>query len=413
MRYSLLLFAFLTACGARTDLGRPEESETPIAEPNECGGTAMLPGVVDGACGICGLYACESPDALFCDDEETNRCGECGPVPEEICNERDDDCDEVVDEGCVIRARSGEGHETRVRIDGEWMIVDVTLRGRAGDVFAIQTETGDEIQLNDPEERARFASIDGRLVSWNATGSSVSNVRAYDLETGDRFEPPEPLAQVGNSSVHEGVVVFSAEVAGRGDADVFLWEPRSGRVDQVGDPDQSEMNADLFGDWLVLEVAPPSDTIFGRQVEAWNLATAERIRLSDGLPDGWHVGPTIHGTRVVWHREHGSSAPSRTADLYLFDLETGERRVLEEGGGALFGRIEGDLVCWSGTGQLNGSGGSWTEGGTRLLNLATGRRQVMNAAGHDCDISGRRVAWLLRRRSLDPYYYDLLEGEPE
>ncbi|MEO1272129.1 MAG: hypothetical protein AAFX99_28880, partial [Myxococcota bacterium] len=67
------------------------------AAENACGGCAELDGLPGDACGVCGVYVCAEGD---------NDQVACMPGGLELCDEEgghlghDDDCDEMIDEGC-------------------------------------------------------------------------------------------------------------------------------------------------------------------------------------------------------------------------------------------------------------------------------------------------------------------------
>ncbi len=72
--------------------------DDPDAELNACGGCESLVGELGAACGQCGVYACDGDNAVICNDPGFNDCGTCGPVPQEVCDGNDNDCDGEIDE---------------------------------------------------------------------------------------------------------------------------------------------------------------------------------------------------------------------------------------------------------------------------------------------------------------------------
>ncbi|MBW2459655.1 MAG: S8 family serine peptidase, partial [Deltaproteobacteria bacterium] len=75
------------------------DGETDEGLLNACGGCSPFDGNLLGtSCGDCGTYEC-SGDDMACNDPGFTICGNCYPVPEEVCNGVDDDCDTEVDEG--------------------------------------------------------------------------------------------------------------------------------------------------------------------------------------------------------------------------------------------------------------------------------------------------------------------------
>jgi beta propeller repeat protein len=93
----------------------------------------------------------------------------------------------------------------------------------------------------------------------------------------------------------------------------------------------------LDGDWLVLEeYRSASDAV----IRAYNLTTGE---LRDVSPTAdFRTNADVLGTRVVWEDYRDGSA-----DIYLFDLATGEEHPLVTGAGhSAAPRLTGDGVVW-------------------------------------------------------------------
>lgn len=117
-----------TACDelpCRTGWACDPEGEQPfcVADCAEVGCTAPL--VCDSASGLCVDAPCVDEVCNQKDDDcdgqtdegVQNACGRCGPVPAEACNDEDDDCDGLTDEG-VLNACGTCGREPAERCDG-------------------------------------------------------------------------------------------------------------------------------------------------------------------------------------------------------------------------------------------------------------------------------------------------------
>ncbi len=151
--------------------------------PNACGGCQSLAGQPGDACGACdGHLVCDGGERLLCRDAPRNACGQCGPLPVEVCDGRDQDCDGVVDDGA--RCPSGEqcvGGACRPACQERVITVDACALhlGEACPGFTYDRNDGWWVRFRDS---ARFATggIEGDFVShatqrgeWNVGGHSV------------------------------------------------------------------------------------------------------------------------------------------------------------------------------------------------------------------------------------------------
>ncbi|MGE0784066.1 MAG: hypothetical protein AB7S26_00160 [Sandaracinaceae bacterium] len=416
-------------CGARSALDETVEVDGGRLDAgsatNACGGTAALVALPRQACGTCGLYACDGLDALRCDEDGAlNACGECGPLPMEECNERDDDCDRVVDEGCVIRAGTLSTSDTFVRVSGRRLVFDaMSYFSNNEDVVLVDlddfgaeilTPHGDPIDGPGDPSPERRGVIGGRYVAWIRRGMDVSNpvgeLQAYDIDTRTQLMVPQRGAAGEIPAIDGDRIVWQSRLDPRGDADVVAYDVTTLALEVLAGSPDSEMSPDLSGRWLVYEIAPP-DQELARRIEALDLESGERVDVSGDL-EGFHSAPAIDGTRIVWERDVNIAHEPRRWDVFVYDLATRERRMISTGAPAMRPRISGDLVCWSTTSQLNPAGGQWETGGVTVHDLATGRQAELTSQAHLCDIDGRTVAWLERRGDLDPYVYTLRDGEP-
>ncbi len=424
----LAALAVSIGCG-RTELfaqsdALEQDHEVADLVPNECGGTKLLSATPLTACGVCGLWACNGLDALKCDDPGANTCGDCGPLPEEQCNDLDDDCDGLIDEGCVKKLAWFVTQEVRVHISGDHVVFDAQYLNNVEDVVLVTISTGQVEVLTphanpihgpgDPSQE-RDSAIDGNLVVWIRRGATEQGyVEGYDVATGQYLLPPDPAPTGLRPAIDAGRIVYQSAEPSQ-DWDIRLWQPEQGTVQVLTEPGTHEMAPDLSGPWLVFEQAPPGGQIFERHIVALNLDTDQQVTLSEGL-EGWHVAPAIYSTHVVWHRESGNGSPAYQGDVFHYDLATGARTMLSTDNIAFNPRVSGSLVCWSTTNSLGPWGGQWVTGGVTLHDLATGQQQEMVSDAHLCDVDGlsqpRRLVWLERRAGLDPYLRELLAGEP-
>lgn len=430
-RFTAIVALWLVCCGARTnllddDIASPDADAPEVAtSENACGGTASLQGYPQGACGDCGLWQCDGEDAVVCEDPGLNMCGECGPLPQEECNGRDDDCDEMIDEGCVLRLAWYATQDVRIRVSRDNVVFDAQGLNNNEDVVLVTISSGTSRVLTpstDPlhgpgdPSKERQGAIGGNLVAWvQWTGLAppdIGTVQYMDLERNQIYDLPES-APAGFVPAVDGTRIVYQGAGWPRDWDIWMWETETETLSNITGAGAHEMKPDLSGHWLVFERAPLDDEHFGRHVYAHNLENGEELLLSEEL-EGWHVAPSIDGYDVVWHREQGNSSPSREADVFHFNLETGERMLLSQDGMAFNPRVSEQLVCWSTTNSLGPSGGQWQPGGVTVHDLATRRQRELVADAHLCDVDGslRRVVWLERRGGLDPYLRDLLPSEP-
>lgn len=384
---------------------------------NACGGREALAQTVGTTCGVCGVYVCAGPERVVCDDHDVrNACGTCGPVPVEECNGHDDDCDGLVDEGCVLRLGPPELSSGSVRLSGDRAVLDVPVvvtlpGGEIRDLRAapiVNTDGGMDYAYDGS------AAIGGDLVAWvrHRGAPSVVELVTYDLRTGREWEVPSAGRWVASPAVDSERVVYELHSETTVDAvDVWLWAMATTTSTRVTGPEGDETSPELSGDWLVFERVPPRDFSAPSQIVARNLRTREEVIPSQGLT-GWNRAPAIDGARIVWHLADGLNYGQGQGQVYLYDLETRQRRALGEHGSRYRPRIDGSLVCWS---------ASPTEppyssmGDVTVFDLATGRSTLITGRGQLCDVSRRRVAlleyfdWSGGSRA---YYRDLVAGEP-
>ncbi len=414
-----LIVSILAGC-SRSTVEDTATNDAPQSSPmttttNACGGTETLPAGPNEACGVCGLYACSSQNVLRCDDPGANTCGICGKIPQEECNGRDDNCNGVIDEGCVLKLAALRTNDQQARVSGTRVVFRaagywsnasdvglVLLPGFNLEIVSPHAEPtdgpGDPSQELDPD-------IDGELVVWTSRRvdplSDVGTLVGYDARTKTSFLISS-LATT-HPAVSKARVAFETKGTSEYEDDIMLWERATGSTRTLTDKTTDDRAPDLDGEWVVFTQGSGVSPYFNRQVVAYNLTTDERLVLSDGL-GGWNTQPAISGTRAVWRHEEGNQAPSYYGEIWLYDLTTHTRTKLSLEKKDEYPRISGSLVCWS---TISGE-----PGGITLLDVSSGRRKTLSSEGSICDIDGRRVVWSEYHGSNDVYVRELLENEP-
>ncbi len=419
------VFAALVGCVGTELIDRELPTDASVADgraagPNVCGGTRSLAGRPGEACGTCGLLACDGAEALRCDaDGARNACGECGPLPEEQCNDRDDDCDGIVDEGCVRRIPS-DRYVSRVRVDGDWAVVEVSGAARYAvsngpEVLLVQVSTGAVREL--VAERiartgatrpagAHGASIDGTRVAWveDDAYNQPTRLVAYDRMTGAYVLRPAELLAGASTALDGGRVAFTTW-ARDGGGPLRLWDLASDTVATVTTLGPTEAAPDLSGPWVVFERTTRAAE--GTQVIARHLSTGEEHVVSMGLV-GSHRAPAIDGNTVVWHREEGNRPMD--SEVYVYDLVSRGRRMISMSPRAVMARVRGSVVCWSHRPDPSRNDTRYSYDLT-AMDLGTGRARVLSPRGGDCDVTGRQV-WWSGIHAGEAYWRELIAGEP-
>ena len=368
----------------------------------------MLSAMPEDACGVCGIYRCDG-GSLRCEDPGANACGRCGKVPAEECNGRDDNCDGVIDEGCVRKLASLPTTDSAPHASGVHVVFQAGGRFTNASDIVLVTTPSFEVEIisphatpidapGDPSQEAD-PDIDGDLVVWTSRRADPfgdsGRLLGYDIATKATFEISS--AAVLHPAVSQERVAFQVSPGNYVNNEVWLWDRATGKTRALTTKDTDNQAPDIDGDWVVYTSGTGISPYFNRQIVVQNLTTGETVTTSTGLP-GWNTQPAISGTRVVWRNEQGSQAPSIDGDIWLYDLSTKIRTKLV-GGRATRPRIAKTLVCWSET----------YSNGVTLLDVVTLKSRSMTSVGSGCNIDGRRVLWA---ENTDVYVRDLLTGEP-
>jgi len=249
--------------------------------------------------------------------------------------------------GCVCR-----GYR-----QGDWVVMVETRPGATWwEVSAVNLVAGKPIPIGRTDDPATLTSLRpgefavnaAGLVAWkdvatDADGSVVETLRLHDAVTGE---------------VSDIVAVRS--------------------------PVRIERTA-MYGDWVVWNQATEGEAGTRGDVFAYNVRSDALFPVGE-TGRAWE--PAIWGTTVVWKQADG---PFADGDVFLFDLETGQGRLLT-GGGRVSAVGAGDgFVVWS----------SATQGEIIRHDLAANTDEVI---GHGA------VGWLAVGANTVVW---LLDGDPE
>jgi len=208
----------------------------------------------------------------------------------------------------------------------------------SSDIYGFNLATGQEFPIAVGEAFYTNPSISGNRVVWGSSDGQTDAIEGLNLVMGERFRVAEH--QVGDGFRFRPPVI---------DGDVVVWAEQSG------------------------DRKSPTTTIY-----ALDLATGRRVTVATGYMQGG--GYDVSGQRVVWV----------DPQVNLFDLDSGERRVLSQGrAGSL--AIDGDLVVWSDSRDHRYTG--WDVFG---YDLRTDQPFLVTAAPGDQfaeALQGERVVW--------------------
>lgn len=235
---------------------------------------------------------------------------------------------------------------------GDWVVMIEAEPGAAWwEVSALNLTTDRRTPIGRTDDPATLAAmrpgemainVDG-LVVWkdvttNAGGSVVETLRLRDAVTGEASD----------------IIGVRSPV----------------QIRQVG----------MYGDWVVWSQATESEAGTRGDVFAYNIGSDELFPIGE-TGRAWE--PAIWGTTVVWKHADG---PFADGDAFLFDLETGQGRLLTEDGQVFEVGVGDGFAVWS----------SASAGVVVLHDLEAGTDQVIGrgAVGR-LAAGGNTVAWLL------------------
>ena len=347
--------------------------------PNACGGRTELASVPGQSCGSgCSAWACDGFDAVKCEAAgSVNACGTCGPLPVEVCNGRDDNCNGVIDEGCVDRI-------------GERPLSDLILVGNQ----AAYTETSDyrdrksttTVGLLDMPSGTRKTftvptnvyqvAFDGTFFAWNTGGGEFA---LREARTGVEKRIPGGSVSTSPPTLHDGHLAFVKAAFGSS----FLVVRDLSGATAVEFPLDTQITSDriaLSNEWAVYTEYSANATTSLRAV---HLPDGRKVSPSAGVV-GSHRSPAIVGSRLVWECQSSSSG---SCGIYSMDLDADIQAPVKLAESGVAPTLTQSAVCWA-SDALDSFGPSVV-----VLDLAK-NQQTRVAGGVRCSISDDYVGWL-------------------
>lgn len=249
--------------------------------------------------------------------------------------------------GCVCR-----GYR-----QGDWVAMVETESGASWwEVHALDLSTGDTLPIGRTEDPATTSALRPGEFAVNTEGLVVWK----DLATNADGAVVETLRLVN---------------AATGDASVIISVRSPVRIDRVA----------MYGDWVVWGQATEDEAGTRGDLFAYDVVSGRLFPIGE-TGRAWE--PAIWGTTVVWKHADG---PFADGDVFLFDLETGEGRLLTEGGRVSAVGAGDGFVVWS----------SALEGIVNRHDLAANTDEIIGRG---------TVGWLAAGGNTAVW---LLDGDPE
>lgn len=403
MRTYVSASILLTACSVATEV--PRAASEPPPPVNACGGLTALAFAPGTVCGRCGTWRCATPDTLSCAEEPPNRCGECGALPEEVCNGRDDDCNGIADERCVHRVAPYVLPGTRaliggIRVSGRRALVLADNEHWNWEAWIHDLESGEGFSVaphDDAESHDSAIEIDGDLVTFMRSRPNPAGYPAYvvayyavDVARHDVRVLDEQRTWASFLDASAGRVAFTRRTWPTHDVVLHTFSTAHERVLTLG---ASDTPLELAGDFLLgTRSAEGGVSVFARHLESgveqtWGPFT----RVDDIESDGRRA--VLVDVRADGERR-----------LVLLDLATAAQAEMDAPS-AYAPVVYGDLVCF----------GGGPEHGDVMVHDVTRHRTVRVSqyryGGVLCDLSARTLVFY-QHIDNDGRLRFLLEDEP-
>lgn len=201
-----------------------------------------------------------------------------------------------------------------VYVDGQ----EYAAIGPDGQLYLVNVETGERIQITDDEYPKYEAAFSAGYVAWV---DRRREIELPDVDAGPPFNYSD---------------------------DIFVLDRATGEQKRITEAPARRKGLEISGDWLVWQDRrnETGQHYVNYDIYAYNLRTGEEMPVA--VAPGSQRSPAIYGDTVVWadnrnsplagakkgeHSELGcGNCPENRFDIHALDLATGEERVLVETG---------------------------------------------------------------------------------